>query len=451
MPRKNVVKDLRGIALILLALHGASLLACNFRPGSSEQPAVCSSFTKHQEELWSKVITPYLAEALWLPRDSYDAGHFLMVPLHAAFFQGSAAHRNAFHKHVDRFLEHREELDSRFHPRLHYLYFLARYLDLATEHDEHHPRFDKLFSFLEEEISSWWIERPVYQSGKRFAGGVSERLGWKLTARESNLREHDYSIYQEYFVLAIALDLKAAARRLQLSSDDLFDEMLALARKALETGLQYQPDGSYLYEVGYLDDAPSYQYIGHIEKHPDLEPAPMQDVAWDTSHSHRFPLWLYSFWREAADNEDTSNEKHFEAMIHGFRQQFKSQVLVAPDNGFRGARTTNYMDGHNGLYRWQHITQGSGNGYGPYELSATLLIGWWSFLNDPGIREAYAETASAFPLTNSEISVYLGPDTTRERHPFVAGRAPFTNGFYELLSSLASALCTDELPPKRKN
>ena len=35
--------------------------------------------------LWNKTIKSYLLDDLWLEQDIYDAGHYLMVPLHAAF------------------------------------------------------------------------------------------------------------------------------------------------------------------------------------------------------------------------------------------------------------------------------------------------------------------------------------------------------------------------------
>lgn len=36
-------------------------------------------------KLWNTVIQPYLEDPLWKSRDSYDACHHLMIPLHAAF------------------------------------------------------------------------------------------------------------------------------------------------------------------------------------------------------------------------------------------------------------------------------------------------------------------------------------------------------------------------------
>ncbi|MGB5970512.1 MAG: hypothetical protein WBG70_19520 [Spirulinaceae cyanobacterium] len=48
--------------------------------------------------------------------------------------------------------------------------------------------------------------------------------------------------------------------------------------------------------------------------------------------------------------------------------------------------------------------------------------------------------ASRYPLGGQEISLYLARDTTRERHPLIKGKAPYENGFLELINRLACKL-----------
>lgn len=48
------------------------------------------------------------------------------------------------------------------------------------------------------------------------------------------------------------------------------------------------------------------------------------------------------------------------------------------------------MDGSNGvLYRWNYSSLGEGKEYGPYELSGTFTIGWWTFLGTDRVKEIY--------------------------------------------------------------
>ena len=49
---------------------------------------------------------------------------------------------------------------------------------------------------------------------------------------------------------------------------------------------------------------------------------------------------------------------------------------------------------------------------------------------------SYCYISSRFPLSEEEIKTYLGPDTTRDRHPLIKGRAQFEDDLLELISRL---------------
>ena len=103
-------------------------------------------------------------------------------------------------------------------------------------------------------------------------------------------------------------------------------------------------------------------------------------------------------------------------------------------------RMNNYMDGWNGLYRWGYATTGEDSGYRSFELSGSLLTIWWGMLNDPRVTVAYCELAQNFPLPNEAVTLYVGPNTTRERHPLVTWPGYFANGFAELNARLMCKL-----------
>lgn len=96
------------------------------------------------------------------------------------------------------------------------------------------------------------------------------------------------------------------------------------------------------------------------------------------------------------------------------------------------------MNGMNGVYRYSTAANvGEGKGYGPYELSGTFLIGWWSFLGDPEIDKAYGEIAKSFPLPEKVMMTYQGP--VYEAPPRKA-KSWFENGMAELFTSLGSKM-----------
>jgi hypothetical protein len=88
-----------------------------------------------------------------------------------------------------------------------------------------------------------------------------------------------------------------------------------------------------------------------------------------------------------------------------------------PDTDFRGLRMTNFMDGENGVYRYGYPTQGAGNGFGPFELSGSVNLGWWSFLGS-ATSPAYAAQKASMPFVEDVIRLYVGPNTTRIRNPY---------------------------------
>jgi len=98
------------------------------------------------------------------------------------------------------------------------------------------------------------------------------------------------------------------------------------------------------------------------------------------------------------------------------------------------------MDGNNGVYRYGYPTQGNNNGYGPYELSGTLIGGWWGLFGTERNNEVYRNMAKCFPLAKNVLRVYVGPNTTRPRNELVKWPNFFQNGFAQLNVNLASRI-----------
>jgi hypothetical protein len=99
-------------------------------------------------------------------------------------------------------------------------------------------------------------------------------------------------------------------------------------------------------------------------------------------------------------------------------EQLFNKVLVRPSKDFPCYRMNNFMDGSNGVYRWSYPGLGQGSGYGPYGLSASLLVGWWALLDTDRMRDVYRDLAATFPWPKQCIEVYLGPTLANgKEHP----------------------------------
>lgn len=229
------------------------------------------------------------------------------------------------------------------------------------------------------------------------------------------------------YLLALAADLQTYRRLSGEMPSRTLRDMNALAVKVYKKGGVTYRDGGWLFEPGIYADHPDTAYAGNMVKSLEMKPAKVAGIALDSSHFMRWPLFLSS---EAEAASSRNDREYYEGLRSGLTKQFLTKVLVRPSNEFRGYRINNYMDGNNGVYRWKYSTIPD-NGYGPYELSSSLLCGWWVFLRDPRIRDIYREISTQFPFSDKEIAVYNGPN----KNP-----VSFRRGTFELLCRLAGKM-----------
>jgi hypothetical protein len=236
----------------------------------------------------------------------------------------------------------------------------------------------------------------------------------------------------------MAADLWAVAGTLEPGARELLEDARGLGVRVFASETRWTDDGGWLFQPGVWHDHPDFVYAGRSQIEPAMEEARIADIAGDTSHAHRLPVLLESLRSAFAPEE--AGRRFYDSLRAGLERQFVGRVLVEPDHSFPAPRTTNFMDGRNGLYRYGFHTLGEGHGYGPYELSGTLTLGWWSRLPGRRIRRVYRDLAASFPLREDVVATYSGPATARPRPALCAEPAAFTNGFRELLINLAATL-----------
>ncbi len=395
--------------------------------------------------LWQNTIGPYLQEPLWNETNRYDAGHHLMVPLHASFSLDIDDWKRQLRSHVHRFQDqglHRyteENLRSQNQlGMLQYLYVISRYLVLESTSGNAKEIPRRLPDHLHSIIKYLWQDFPSWHWAHEDFTGMRNRLVWKMNQNTTEYRFYRAIFDSELFVFAIAADLYIYAierAEAEFSKESLSD-ILAFTKRVYEAYGQHQPDGGWLFQSGIWADHPDYRFACHSEEEPNLEPCIVDGIGQDSSHSFRHPLWFRSLIG-AASRGPTGDEEFYQELQGGFTTQFVRHVLVPPDETFPTYRTTNYMDGRNGLYRWEYETVGENSGYGPYDLSGSLTVGWWSFFDHPQITRMYSQITSQFPLEEEVIDVYVGPNTSRSRNSMVSLPESYQNGLRKLLCSLS--------------
>lgn len=367
--------------------------------------------------LWAAVVQPVLQQDIRSGEQAQTFGTTMMIPLHSAFHLRDEQWERSFADHFSRMVTNFSALPAEDLGRLQYLYVASQFLVLAKDSGKQDLIPRTLPGLLYTDILNVWTKKPAWQWGRApFPGGVRERTLWKLSARQLPKNYYRAITDVDFFVFAIAGDLKSFITdpaEVRVWSPTL-DDILSIARRTFSQEVVFQSGGGWLFQPGVWSDHPEYQYAGNSEIRSSMRPAPIRDISADSSHTLRFPLWLTSLMR--AYPPDSADYRYYEGLRSGLEKQLFNKVLVKPSESFPCYRMTNFMDGTNGVYRWNYASVGEGSGFGPYGLSSSLLQGWWALLGTDRIRAVYRDAAASFPWPKQCVEVYLGP-TTPKGHP----------------------------------
>ena len=381
--------------------------------------AAARQIDKRDRQLWRQAVTPYLRKDLWRTYAAYYAGHSLMVPLHAAFQKGETQWQKEMGEHFTRFMEDgKTNFVDNVLVREQYLYLCSRFLVLANQAGRVDLIPAGLENLLMEEVGRLWKDQPWPKwNGKKFTG-IRDSVLWRLQVDSAPRSYYRAIDDRDLFLLALAAELRhnelVTGRKRAKAETELIDDVLAVAKEVFQRRVVYDNQGRWVFQPGVWADHPDFVYAGNPALAPRLQPRKVPDVAEDSSHSHRMPMWLTSFAQ--AYPRGSTDRRYYESLKRGLEKQFYEKVLVPPSPEFPGYRMTNFMDGRNGVYRWEYKGIGKNNGYGPYAVSGALLEGWWSFLDSPRIREVYQKMAAQFPLPAEVEALYLGPGRASSAH-----------------------------------
>ncbi|MGB7522121.1 MAG: hypothetical protein WA896_21030 [Spirulinaceae cyanobacterium] len=115
--------------LLLLPLS----FGCTNQPAEQELNShryTIAELDRREQLLWRRVMQPLLSDPLWQERNAYDAGHYLMLPLHGAFASEYQPWIDDFDHFFERFTKNyaQSNFDSmNTLTRLHFLYLVVVY------------------------------------------------------------------------------------------------------------------------------------------------------------------------------------------------------------------------------------------------------------------------------------------------------------------------------------
>ncbi|CAM6286242.1 TPA: hypothetical protein ACTVL7_001432 [Escherichia coli] len=389
---------------------------------------------------WNKNITPLTHQSLWDERDAYDASHILMVPMHFAFVTTDTKGIEQFEHLMSRFAK--QELPGGQLNQAQWMYFVTRYLALKTEFNYPLNQSD---SYLLQRTAAWlhnrWMFEPAYQWGQLPLIGTKSRM--KLIYSSSKawpLSYYPIILDYELFLFSAASDIEFIKEKypetIKLYSQEINSSIEALAAEgiaAVRNRGTFTSDGGWLFQMGMWADHPDYRFAGQPRVEKDMNEKRISNIAEDSSHSSRWPLFFRSMISAAINNPE--DKEVLLKAYHGYSSQFSHHVAVIQN---KSVFLNNYMDGRNGVYRYKYSTTGKNDnlGYGPYALSGVLGQSWYPFLS--GVDDIYNIYEKSYPLSKETIDLYIGPNTTRKRNPLFVWPQFFTNGFAELIAKQSS-------------
>jgi len=450
---KIVVKNIFFLCSISLAIFLAWVFYYNQEVGvvgfiKDDNNSADRKLSADMKLLWGKTISQYIKNNLWEEAgDMYDSSNSLMVPLHAAFYLDYDIGRAEFSKQFSEFVKNdnisfltsNDDIDL---SREHYLYLGTRFMALAAQSGEYGLIPKELPEKLKKEVIILWKQKPArWYNDLIFTGGAKERLIWKLDRDNTPVSYCRAMIDHEMFLFAMAADIRIYENETKAIQDSTITEIIHYAYESIKKYVFYTENNGWLFQPGIWRDHPDYKYAGNSQISQDVEIRLVDNIAEDSSHSHRWPVWLISFIE--ASSGDKARHDYYSALRKKLENQFFEKVLVPPTEDFTCYRVNNYMDGYNGIYRFGYSTAGENSGYGPYQLSGILIDGWWGMFGTERVNIIYRDIANCFPLSKNIIDTYVGPNTNRTRNEYVEWPNYFQNGFGEINVNLVSKIKID--------
>lgn len=371
--------------------------------------------TEEQQALYRDTVLTVLKDDLWTPRDMYDACHHLMVPMHYAFRAGDETAVRAFSDQFSQFIADVGEKDIysfQTHnklDRLQFFYFCTQFMVLcaAYGYDDLIPDALPVLAetFAEDYLlyteANWKTERTVI-----------EHIRQVLAGKEYSRRYYSSIEDLDRYSLAILCDLRCLAVMRGCQPSETMDTAADLAWQIYSSPLlNTETDvGGWLFQVGVGSDYGDNAYAGNLSITEDIQPMPREDIPVDSNHSMRLPLLLTSYQSAQPDRE------HWEIFRLRKKQLANQLVRCVLKNVDGHWLVTTFMDGTNGVYRYEYHEKGAG--LEGYDLSDSLLMGWWALLEDPRIKQVYQDILDTFPMEGNVENPFFDTVTVYETGMF---------------------------------
>ncbi|MBV6458896.1 MAG: hypothetical protein HONBIEJF_02035 [Fimbriimonadaceae bacterium] len=425
---------------MIAAILGSLLLA-----GCGGSGVISAATNAKLDAAYATTISAYIADPLWETRDAYDAAHDLLIPLTHAFQNGEEARIQAFAEFYARFLNDGQAtlVQGGKLTETQWTYVLGRFIALAAQYGLTDRLPAGLVDYACSQLRRFWLDDPAWQWDRAPFANMRDRIAWKMGSGPFKFGYYKGIIDEDYFCLGLGADL-AGYLRIAAPNDErrkLADEVCAVFEQVVEVRGEFLPNGGWLFDKGTWHEHPVFHFAGSSRLEKGQPKALVPDISEDSAHHMRWAALLHSL--EMGFEPGHPARTLARRALAGLEHQFLDFVVTPPSDEFPGYRATNYIDGRNGLYRWDNDTA---VGYGPHGLSYTLTEGWWPLFGTSRTRDFYKALAGRAPFNPQVVELYRNPLVVRTRHPLVNDTAPLINDFRWVQLELGSRL-RSESPP----
>lgn len=338
------------------------------------------------DTIWQRQISDKLIPENWDKSYFYSAATYFTEPLAHAFGDlGTENQRAEFGAHFTDFLANGFGDDVGWLAKGQYLSLAQQFIEAEELADGGSTDLTSgLANLILQEVLHEWVHSTDHDWRWEGWTGREEGINSKLESGEGRITDGDM------YLLSLGAGLAKREVTLEGAASHDLAAMVGLADTVIT-------------QVGVLDDSGHWTFPSEdLLYHPDhavyfwdgrgLIPnfAPASDgMSWDTSHASRWPAWFETLV-DAASSLGLSTTTLQKAQA-GFRKVFEELVLYESVPGSGVWLTTNFADGHDGVYRWGYQSFPSDMGYGASQTSGTFLVGRWTALGSQQVTQAYED------------------------------------------------------------
>ena len=348
MLNKFVLAGVLTLSFILSACSGGSDKSTSTVVPIPQPEPTTKSNAEEIDALWSQTVSQLVTEPLWSERDKYDTANLLMQPMQYAFVSKDQAKQTEwlnFFTQLDTYFA--EAIGDNRVSTTQFMYFVSEYLVLQQQAGNVSSVTTSLFNKTQNWLVSF-INSPAWMYGRDPFDTLIARTQWKLDTQEVDFSYYRAMFDEDLHSLATMANLYYLSQQSEFSGSTEFLQLaqqgVTQLKRMLEQEVSFTESGkdTWLFQPGVWWQHPNYAHVGHAALALDLERSPMESIATDSSHTHRWPLWLKAYNRAFVGQTEMTN--YITRLQTGLAQQFNQKVYVPASEEVAIPRINNFFD-----------------------------------------------------------------------------------------------------------